>query len=100
MIRGTTPTIQITVTGIDLSTTQSVHVTIAQTGSKIKDFSGESIEIEGQVISVWLTQEQSLSLRTGMLEIQVNGLDALGRRWASAIQTVSVNTQLYGEVIS
>lgn len=100
MIRGTTPTIQITVNGIDLSDTHSVHVTIAQTGTKTKDFSGENIEIEGQVISVWLTQEQSLSLRTGMLELQVNGLDALGRRWASAIQTVNVNTQLYGEVIS
>ena len=101
MIRGTTPTFEITVSGIELATARSIHVTLLQPGGKAMDFSGPSISIEGDVISVFLAQNRTLGLKSGIpLQIQVNGLDAVGSRWASEIVEINVTPQLLNEVIS
>ena len=99
MIRGTTPTLLLTLTGIDLEHVQSVHVTL-RNGALQWDFTDVEIDAEHSTIGVFLTQEQSLQLSTGKpLEIQVNGLDGTGRRWASDIGAVVIEGQLLNEVI-
>lgn len=77
MIRATTPTLRLTInscTGdtVDLSLARNVYVTIQQ-GSKVINLSGDEVTYEGNVVSVFLSQENSLALNENeMVKIQVN----------------------------
>lgn len=77
MVQATTPTFRLTInscTGdtVDLSLARNVYVTIQQ-GSKVINLSGDEVTYEGNVVSVFLSQEKSLALNEKeMAKIQVN----------------------------
>ena len=105
MINYTTPTIDLTVKGIDL-TPYDVYVTLEQVGKKLTK-SGTDLEIEtetvGQVtntnISFELTQTESamFSHKIGC-DIQINYIKD-GVRKATETKTIDVMKNLLNEVI-
>lgn len=62
MRQGTTPTIQITVNNIDLADMEHIYVVFEQNGYLLKK-SMPDLKIENNVISVLLTQEETLSFK-------------------------------------
>lgn len=97
MIRGTTPTFILTLSGVDLDLCHSIHITLRQK-EKIIDIT--EFERDGNQLSVWLNQEQSLKLnKSSKLELQVNGLTSANHRWATKIVTLEIFDQLLNGVI-
>lgn len=101
MIRGTTPTIRLTLNNIDLASLKSIYITIRQMSYILTKKSGESgVGIEGNTISLYLTQEESLSFKAGYpAEIQVRGLTNSGNAFATAVSKVDVKEVLLEGVI-
>ena len=85
MRRGTTPTLELTLTGVDAIASDTLYVTLKQSQREITktndDLSIEAGETES-VINLYLSQQETLSLRKGTCEIQVRGINALGDAWA------------------
>ena len=101
MRKGTMPTFKFT-GDIDLSSQTNIHVTFAQDNSVVLDIADsdtEHLSIEDNSISVWLEESVSLGLLIGKMEIQINGLSASGKRWASNIMSVPVTKNLLTEPI-
>lgn len=98
MTRGTTPTYIITVKDFDTLQNNSVRVTFKQNDTCLT-LKGENITTEGNKVSVFLTQEQTLRFRHGIAKLQVRGVDINGTAWASNIVNVPVNSVLCGEVL-
>ena len=103
MRRGTTPTLELTLTGVDAIASDKIYVTLKQSQREItktnEDLSIESGESES-VINLYLSQQETLSLRTGTCEIQVRGINALGDAWASDIATINIKEILRDGVIN
>lgn len=107
MIRATTPTITLTLTGdptLDLTQADKVIVTIASAAGKINK-TGEDLMVEAKKISFSLTQAESLKLSDGLAaEIQVNWMieDGAGdmKRLATLTKKINISKQLLPEVIS
>lgn len=105
MIRGTTPTFRLTVTGIaDLTPAEHVYVTVQQ-GPVLLTLTGEELEIEANVISCYLTQEKSLQLiERQKAKIQVNwtyAADGAGvvKRAATVVKEITIGEQLVKKVL-
>lgn len=107
MIRGTTPTFTFTITNetVDLTAAENVYVTIKQ-GSKEITKSGEDLDVEARVVSVFLNQEESLSLSETMdAEVQINWTyldpvdNTIVRRAATKVKSIKVTKQLLKRVI-
>ena len=105
MIRATTPTFTFTIKDqtVDLSEAENIYVTLAQ-NSKTITKTGEDIEFtQPRTVEVWLTQQESLGLVEGGLEVQLNWTyeDASGntRRAATLPKTIQVTKQLLKQVI-
>lgn len=64
MLNTTIPTIEIKTSGVDLSTVETVNVTIKQ-GSFIIVKSNDDIEVDNDVMSISLTQEEAASFKDG-----------------------------------
>ena len=90
MRRGTTPTLTLKVTGADLSDS-TFFVTIEQdeTEIDIKNPACETTET-GCEITVILTQEQTLQLRSGRAQIQIRWIDAQGTASATPIKSIDI----------
>lgn len=90
MRRGTTPTLTCTIDGADL-TDSHVYMTIQQGGTEITI---ENPEIEttetGCKITVTLTQEQTLKLKAGVIDIQFRWITSDGTALATDVQQVEV----------
>ena len=105
MIRATTPTFIFTIKSdtLDLTQAESIYVTFSQGSKKItKD--GEDVTIDGtKTVSVWLTQEESLALSEGEMEVQINWTyeDAYGnhRRAATVVKSICVTNQLLRRIL-
>lgn len=103
-VRATTPTFTLTVKDKNVDLTQSINVyaTFEQTGTKITK-TGNDLEVEEQVVKCWLTQEESLSLSVGSLDVQVNWTyyDSNGnvRRGGTDTDTIMVTSQLLTEIL-
>lgn len=99
MRRYTTPTIELTVEGVDL-TDSDVYVTIRQQGREltVKD-ADVTLDGEDTVITFALTQEQSATFHTGSAKIQVNWIDTDSHRNATTIEDVGVTPNLLNRVI-
>ncbi len=99
MRRFTTPTLTITVEGVNL-TEQEVMVTFRQ---RIRTFTIESPTMElvdeDTVISVPLSQLQTGGFSEGSVEVQINWLDGYGHRDATTIGTIQVERNLLAEVV-
>lgn len=94
MRRYTTPTVTVTVEGIDL-TDQDVLVTFQQQGRTLT-VEAPAMALEGAdtVISVPLTQLQTGGFAEGGLSVQVNWLDGHGHRDATTVGWLQVEQNL------
>lgn len=103
MRRGTTPTLELTLTGVEEISADTLYVTLKQSQREITktntDLSIEAGETES-VINLYLSQQETLSLRKGTCEIQVRGINALGDAWASDIATINIKEILRDGVIT
>lgn len=106
MINYTTPTISLTVEGVDLSG-MDVYVSLEQ-GQKELTKTGDSLIIEPIIgdettdtsIVFTLTQEESASFDFGKsVSVQVNFINSSGARDATEIKTIGVMRNLLDEVI-
>ena len=90
MYRGTTPPFQINVDGVNLSDYPTLQLSISQDDVLItKDTT--DMNIEGNVIKVTLTQNDTLSLDEGMCELQLRGLSTSGVAIASDTTKIKVS---------
>ena len=106
MIRGTTPTLTLTVddTGTDFQYADSVYVTIKQ-GDNIITKTGTDLSVSGQSVSCWLTETESLSLKENAEAfVQVNWTYTEGggtvKRAATNVQSIHIGYQLMSEEIT
>ena len=98
MRQGTTPTIQITINDIDLNEMQNIYVVFEQNGYILKKESSD-LDIEGNIISVLLSQEETLNFKEGTCNIQLRMITKGGVAIASPIKTTKVYRVLNKEVI-
>lgn len=99
MRRYTTPSIMLTVKGVDL-TTYDVYVTITQGSSSVTVENPDAQRVGcNTVLTIGLTQEQSAQFSAGMASVQVNWVDIAGNRDATVIKHVPIGTNLLEGVI-
>ena len=105
MIRGTTPTFQLTVNGVeDLTPADHVYVTIQQ-GPVTLTLTGDELEISQNVISCFLTQDKSMQLiEQQKAKLQVNWTyapDSSGivKRAATRVKEIVIGEQLLRRVL-
>lgn len=96
MRRGTTPTIDIHISGIEPSDVAKAYVTLKQ-GTTQKTY--ETIPDENGDISVEMTQEDTLQFLVGKVNIQIKIKMLDGRVVASRIYTKSMDGILNTEVV-
>jgi hypothetical protein len=99
MRQGTTPTIQITINDIDLNEMQNIYVVFEQNGYILKKESSD-LDVEGNTISVLLSQEETLNFKEGTCNIQLRMITKGGVAIASPIKTTKVYRVLNKEVIT
>ena len=104
MIRGTNPTLTLTVgpDTLDLEQADAVYVTIKR-GATTVTKSGEDISVDGNVVSCWLTEAESLSVSEGAASIQVNWTyteNGEERRAASVVVGINIGRQLLLEELT
>ena len=106
MIKYTTPTITLTIEGVDLSA-QDVYVTLQQGNLELTK-SGSDLTIDTETvqqitntdISFTLTQEESALFKfNASVSVQVNWISAQGVRAATEIKKLNVMDNLLDEVI-
>ena len=106
VINFTTPTITLTVEGVDISS-QDVYVTLEQ-GKQELTKTGADLTISTQteegvtdtIIVFMLSQEESALFRVNApVSIQVNWISASGIRAATEIRTIPVMRNLLDEVV-
>lgn len=71
MYRGTTPTLKVRVKGIDLAQLESVYFTIKQGKTEITKTREDLTFEEENVLSVYLSQEDTLLLTRGYVYVQI-----------------------------
>ena len=107
MIQYTTPTISLTVEGVDL-TSQEVYVSLEQGTTELTK-SGTALTLDSEtigrttntLISFVMSQEESASFRYNLpVNIQVNWINSSGVRSATEIKSIPVMKNLLDEVIS
>ena len=100
MRRGTTPTFQITVTGLNDIEIDVLWLTLKQDTTEITKDKND-VEIQGDVISTALTQEETLMFKTGAkVGIQLRVLSTNNTAYASNIVYADVEKILKDGVIS
>lgn len=109
--RGTTPTITVTVNGMTFQGYR-VYVTLQDSsGTQItKNSSQPSVQKTiiydeagnpvGCVVSVNLTQEETMSFVDGLIEIQLTWINSIGDVGKSDIAKTKIDRTLYEEVVS
>ena len=70
MYRGTTPTMVLTIDGISEIDINKLYLSLRQFGNTIEK-TLEDVELKGNVLYCTLTQEETLSLFEGKVELQV-----------------------------
>ena len=106
MIQGTTPTFTFRLKEtINLNEARNVYVRFKQS-TKVIDKTGADMLIDGNVVKVWLTQDESLKLSEGSnVQVQINWTyldDETGdiRRAATKVKSISIDEQLLKQVIA
>lgn len=99
MRRGTTPTLQITVTGLTDIEIQNLYLTLRQGQITIEKTEAD-VSIDGEAITATLTQEETLSLVAKVdVALQLRVLSTNNTAYASNIVTVPVEAILKEGVI-
>lgn len=100
MIRATTPTYILTLpqnSGIDLTEAQEVHFTLRQNKYSIDKI---VVPTDSKTVEVTLSQAETINLKEGGAEIQLNWIYADGKRGATYVSPVRVDRQLLSEVLA
>lgn len=101
MYRGTTPTITINVKG-ETFDNSTIFVTLAQDSVEITKTGEDVVKTvvgENSTLSIYLTQEETLSLTKGNARIQIRWINSDGSAFASPIKVIGVDTILLEGVI-
>lgn len=99
MVQATTPTFVLTLPEtVDLSQAANIYFSLHQKNVLIEK-SNNDLTVEGQTVSVYLTQGETLQLAPGMAKIQLNWTYPNGARACSNIVSVSVSENLLKEVV-
>lgn len=104
MVKGTTPTYILTLPkDIDLSDATNVYVTFKDIKNNlIMHKTGNDLEIDKNVINVFLTQSETLAFPEGHAYLQVNWTYETGgvpKRAATKEKVIEIYRNLYNEVI-
>lgn len=102
--KGTTPTYTLTLPEeIDLSQASNVYVTFAKSNyAVIVQKDSDELEIVGNVVNVFLTQEETLRFPLGEVYLQLNWTyveNGISKRACSQIVTIKSARNLINEVI-
>lgn len=101
MYKGTTPTIIFSFSDFDPTTAAKVIVTFSNGGRQpFLEVETEDLEITASTISLWLSQEQSLQMPAGNVNVQINFLFEDGQRAATNIQSIPWTPNLHSEVMT
>ena len=101
MYKGTTPTFIFTFTDFDPTTADDIILTFsADKRVPIVEVGKDDMTITHTQISVWLSQEETLSFPMGRIYCQFNFLFEDGQRVASRIKDVEFNRNLHNEVMT
>ena len=99
MVQATTPTFILTLPNdVDLSIANDVWFTMRQGCTRIQKH-GDDLEIDGNIVSVYLNQSDTVHVTKGTVDLQLNWTYDNGRRACSEIKTISVSENLLKEVI-
>lgn len=101
MIRATTPTYILTLPDtaeVDLTEMTEVHFTLVQGKNNIID--KIVTPTDSKTVEVTLSQEDTINLKDGIAEIQLNWIDASGNRGATYVSTIRIDKQLLNEVLT
>ena len=99
MVQATTPTFVLTLPNdVDPSDFANIYFTLRQKNVLIEK-TGTDLTIDGQTVSVYLSQAETLQLVPGAAQIQLNWTYANGSRACSNIASVQVTENLLKEVV-
>ena len=99
MVQATTPTFILTLPNtVDLSLANNVYFTITQ-GKTVITKSGEALNIDENVVSVYMAQEETVLFAAGQCSLQLNWTYNNGERCCTNIVTVEVQKNLVNEVL-
>ncbi|MBQ2452333.1 MAG: hypothetical protein II276_02615 [Bacteroidales bacterium] len=99
MVQATTPTFVLTLPNdVDPSDFANIYFTLRQKNVLIEK-TGTDLTIDGQTVSVYLSQAETLQLVSGAAQIQLNWTYANGSRACSNIVSVQVTENLLKEVV-
>lgn len=105
MIPGTTPTLTLRVRddSLDLGLAETVYFTLSQGATVITKDSRDMV-IDGNVVQVWLSQKDTLRLRVGKADIQLNwtynqNVGNTHKRNATRIKGIDITKQLLMRVV-
>ena len=100
MVQYTTPTFILTLPNtVDLSEAESIYFSIAQGKLEIVK-TGESLVLDGQNVSIYMTQEETGKFASGKASVQLNWVYPNGSRACSNIVAVDVGNNLLKEVVA
>ena len=99
MVQATTPTFILTLPKtVDLSIANNLYFTLTQGCTQITKQTND-LSVDGQNVSVYLTQSESLLFCEGIAYMQLNWTYADGQRACSKIKTVPIDNNLLKAVI-
>lgn len=99
MTQATTPTFILTMpNSVDLSEAANVYFTLKQNNVEIEKKTSDLV-IEGQTVSVFLSQLDTLQLTAGTAQMQLNWTYENGSRACSNIVSVNVTENLLKAVV-
>lgn len=99
MVQATTPTFVLTLPQeVDLSQAENVYFTVSQ-GMNVLTKTGDSLTIDENVVSVFLSQTETLAFSVGSIELQLNWTYQNGERACTKIKTVEVDKNLLKKVV-
>ena len=99
MVQATTPTFILTLPDtVDLSEAANIYFSLRQKNVIIEK-SNDDLTVDGQTVSVYLSQAETLQLVSGAAQIQLNWTYANGSRACSNIVSVQVTENLLKEVV-
>lgn len=99
MVQATTPTFILTLPDtVDLSQAANIYFSLRQKNVIIEK-SNDDLTVDGQTVSVYLSQAETLQLVSGAAQIQLNWTYANGSRACSNIASVQVTENLLKEVV-
>lgn len=101
MRRGTTPTLEIKITGIEVAQLESIYVTLSQYKKQVtKEAEEITVDELNNILYVPLSQEDTLSLARGYVYIQMRAVTKDGLAVASDMQMTTMEEILKEGVIT